>query len=223
MSLETLARFSGVSRAMLGQIETGKSVPTIKLIWKVAKALGVPTATLITSLVELPAAVVARSEIATITSAGGGFVLRPFEAANFRQPFEFSEMLVSPGHREDRAGGLLGSRATLLVASGSIDVQVGQDERHRLHEGDSILFRADVPPSYPILARLRPGDTWSSVPRDIPAGKKDRILFSFRNELLGTRPRRAGLIHSVQAHHRQRRQERRANPVATPKPRKSKS
>ncbi len=145
MSLETLARLSGVSRAMLGQIETGKSVPTIKLIWKVAKALGVPTATLITSLAELPAAVVAHSEISTITSAGGGFVLRPFEAANFRQPFEFSEVLVSPGHREDRAGGLLGSRATLLVTSGSIDVQVGQDEPHRVLEGDSILIRADAP------------------------------------------------------------------------------
>ena len=40
-SLDTLARASGVSRAMLGQIETGKSAPTITLLWKVSKALGV--------------------------------------------------------------------------------------------------------------------------------------------------------------------------------------
>ena len=47
-SLDTLAAASGVSRAMLGQIETGKSVPTITLLWKVAAALGVQVAQLIT-------------------------------------------------------------------------------------------------------------------------------------------------------------------------------
>ena len=46
-SLERLAKQSGVSRAMLGQIETGKSVPTIALLWKVANALHVPFANLL--------------------------------------------------------------------------------------------------------------------------------------------------------------------------------
>ena len=46
-SLERLAELSGVSRAMLGQIETGKSVPTVSLLWKVADALGVPVTELI--------------------------------------------------------------------------------------------------------------------------------------------------------------------------------
>ena len=41
-SLERLAKLSGVSRAMLGQIELGRSVPTIALLWKVARALEVP-------------------------------------------------------------------------------------------------------------------------------------------------------------------------------------
>ena len=36
LSLERLAKVSGVSRAMLGQIELGRSVPTIGLLWKVA-------------------------------------------------------------------------------------------------------------------------------------------------------------------------------------------
>src|ERR1700722_5948652 len=46
-SLERLAKHSGVSRAMLGQIETGKSAPTVVLLWKVATALDVPFASLI--------------------------------------------------------------------------------------------------------------------------------------------------------------------------------
>ncbi|MDF3025449.1 MAG: hypothetical protein K0R10_2810, partial [Alphaproteobacteria bacterium] len=48
-SLERLAKLSGVSRAMLGQIETAKSVPSIGVLWKVAMALQVPFATLIAS------------------------------------------------------------------------------------------------------------------------------------------------------------------------------
>ena len=39
LSLERLARASGVSRAMLGQIELGQSAPTINVLWKIASAL----------------------------------------------------------------------------------------------------------------------------------------------------------------------------------------
>ncbi len=41
LSLEELARQSGVSRAMLGQVEQGKSMPSIKTLWQVAQAFGV--------------------------------------------------------------------------------------------------------------------------------------------------------------------------------------
>lgn len=41
LSLEELARQSGVSRAMIGQIEQGKSIPSIKTLWQVAQALNV--------------------------------------------------------------------------------------------------------------------------------------------------------------------------------------
>ena len=41
LSLERLSRASGVSQAMLGQIELGQSTPTINVLWKIARALGV--------------------------------------------------------------------------------------------------------------------------------------------------------------------------------------
>lgn len=40
-SLQRLAAESGVSRAMLGQIELGQSAPTITVLWCIAQALGV--------------------------------------------------------------------------------------------------------------------------------------------------------------------------------------
>jgi transcriptional regulator with XRE-family HTH domain len=47
LSLERLARLSGVSRSMLGQIESGQSAPTIKTLWRIAVALELPVAALI--------------------------------------------------------------------------------------------------------------------------------------------------------------------------------
>ncbi|MFL5299878.1 MAG: helix-turn-helix domain-containing protein, partial [Anaeromyxobacteraceae bacterium] len=47
LSLEKLSKLSGVSRAMLGQIELGQSAPTINVLWKIARALDVTFATLI--------------------------------------------------------------------------------------------------------------------------------------------------------------------------------
>jgi transcriptional regulator with XRE-family HTH domain len=49
LSLERLARASGVSRAMLGQIELGQSTPTINTIWKIARALNCQFSVLITN------------------------------------------------------------------------------------------------------------------------------------------------------------------------------
>ena len=47
LSLERLAKASGVSRAMLCQIELGQSAPTINILWKIARALDVPFSALI--------------------------------------------------------------------------------------------------------------------------------------------------------------------------------
>src|SRR5882672_10095488 len=47
LSLERLAKQSGVSRAMLGQVELGQSTPTINVLWKISLALDVPFSALL--------------------------------------------------------------------------------------------------------------------------------------------------------------------------------
>src|SRR5262245_63316478 len=56
-SLERLARASGVSRAMLGQIELAQSAPTINVLWRIASALHTPVNALLGSKGESPALV----------------------------------------------------------------------------------------------------------------------------------------------------------------------
>lgn len=147
-SLETLAKKSGVSRAMLGQIETGKSVPTITLIWKVATALGIPATALIEHSIDTNLKLIADGEAPTILASFGSYRIRSFSCPDFAQPFDFSQIQISAGHRETVSGYPWGTRATLLVTGGVIEIAISNEPAIRLTEGDTILFQADAGHSF---------------------------------------------------------------------------
>lgn len=148
LSLENLARLSGVSRAMLGQIETGKSVPTITLIWKIARALGVEVTDVIARRATVRQILIPRSKVRSITTSGQGFTLRTFVAGEFPVTFEFSEIEIAPEHREEVEPMTVGTRAILLVTSGEVELELEGEPLSRIAEGDAILFRADIAHSY---------------------------------------------------------------------------
>lgn len=151
-SLETLARHSGVSRAMLGQIETGKSAPTITLLWKVAKALGVSVADLISAPPPAPALVLRQNSVRRLSLSGGLFCQYIFAPPGSASGYEASFLEISPGHREVFAPLASGVHATLVVSEGSLVVQIGDGEAEHIAEGDAILFNADQTHSFANLA-----------------------------------------------------------------------
>lgn len=147
-SLERLAKQSGVSRAMLGQVETGKSVPTIALLWKVANALHVPFANLLEADVSRGPVVLRRNDAKLLTSSQGQFTSRalfPFEG---NRQVEFYELRIAPLHRETADPHPSGTRENLFVAKGVVEISAGFDKPQTLAEGDAILFEADVPHVY---------------------------------------------------------------------------
>lgn len=147
-SLERLAKQSGVSRAMLGQIETGKSVPTIGLLWKVANALNVPFANLLHSEAPRGSVVLRRSEAKLLTSSQGQFSSRalfPFEG---NHEVEFYELKIAALHRESAEAHAPGTRENLVVVKGVVELTVGSEKPQTLAEGDAVLFEADVPHVY---------------------------------------------------------------------------
>ncbi len=148
LSLEALAGLSGVSRAMLGQIETGKSTPTVTLIWKVATALGVPVSALIEKPRSSAFVVLPRANARVIAASGGGFTLRAFAASGIEQRAEFYEMRVASGHRETISPYPPGLRATLALAAGTLEVGLEAQPAARIEAGDAILFEADVAHTY---------------------------------------------------------------------------
>ncbi|WP_420133379.1 helix-turn-helix domain-containing protein [Rhodopseudomonas sp.] len=147
-SLERLAKQSGVSRAMLGQIETGKSVPTIGTLWKVASALGVPFARLIATEGGHRAQVLRRTEAKLLTSNQRQFTSRALFPFDGERQVEFYELRLAPLHREDAEPHAAGTRENLVVAKGAVEISSGSERPVVLSAGDAILFEADVPHSY---------------------------------------------------------------------------
>jgi len=147
-SLERLARASGVSRAMLGQIELAQSAPSINVLWRVASALAVPFSTLLGGDGETPTALLRARGAARLSSADGSFVSRPlFPFGNGPRKTEFYELRLAPGGVERATPHPIGTLENLVLATGGVAIQFGA-ERHVLEPGDAILFRADVEHSY---------------------------------------------------------------------------
>ncbi|ROL69598.1 hydroxyacid dehydrogenase [Pseudomonas chlororaphis] len=147
LSLDALARQSGVSRAMLAQIESGRSVPSIKVLCKIAKALKVSVAAFLEQRSFDGVALLSASQSKRLVSANGAFVSRalfPFDTA--RQS-EFYELRLSPLGEEFSEGHGPGVQENLVVSQGVLEISVN-DERYLLSTGDSILFYADQPHRY---------------------------------------------------------------------------
>jgi transcriptional regulator with XRE-family HTH domain len=147
LSLERLAQISGVSRAMLGQIELGQSAPTINVLWKIARALEVTFSALISARTQSGALVLRSSESKLLTSKDRSFSSRALFPFDEPRRVEFYELRLTSGSVEDADAHPPGTTENLVVTAGTLEIDVAGDT-HRLEAGDSILFEADTPHAY---------------------------------------------------------------------------
>ena len=147
LSLERLARASGVSRAMLGQVELGHSIPTINLLWKISRGLEVPFSALVTAATARAAAVLRAKGAKLLTSADGSFTSRALAPFNGPRSIEFYELRLAAKGLERAEAHAAGTTENLVVARGAVTISVSKS-RHELKLGDSITFDADVPHAY---------------------------------------------------------------------------
>jgi len=147
LSLERLAQISGVSRAMLGQIELGQSAPTINVLWKIARALEVTFSALISARTQSGALVLRASESKILTSKDRSFSSRALFPFDEPRRVEFYELRLAAGSVEEADAHPPGTSENLVVTAGTLEIDVAGDT-HRLETGDSILFEADTPHAY---------------------------------------------------------------------------
>lgn len=147
LSLERLAQVSGVSRAMLGQIELGQSAPTINVLWKIARALEVTFSALISTRTQAGALVLRAADSKLLTSKDRSFSSRALFPFDEPRRVEFYELRLAGGCVEDADAHPPGTTENLVVTAGTVEIDAGGDT-HRLEAGDSILFEADTPHAY---------------------------------------------------------------------------
>lgn len=147
LSLERLSQRAGVSRAMLGQIELGHSVPTINLLWKIARALDVTFSALITRRSEDTPRVLPASGAKVLANLDGTFASRALFPFDEPRRCEFYEIRLKAHGEESARPHPPGTTENLVVTSGTVEITV-QRSVHRLSPGDAMLFVADVPHVY---------------------------------------------------------------------------
>ena len=147
MSLERLAKASGVSRAMLGQIELGRSSPTINVLCKVARALDVPISFFVSQNSDAEIQIVRVHRARWLKSANGRFSSRSLTPQERAAREELSEVRLSPQTIEEEEPHALGSTEYVVLAKGTLELRYN-NAWHRLERGDSASFPADRPHAY---------------------------------------------------------------------------
>ncbi len=146
MSLDDLARSSGVSRAALSQVETCKTNPTVGLLWKIAVGLGVPFADLIGEP-KAGTSVLRRGDAQVLRSLDGKLESRPLSPAGSSPLCEVYELRLSARSKHVSEPHAAGTQEVLVVLSGALRLHV-DGEPHDLLAGDSVSFPADRPHTY---------------------------------------------------------------------------
>lgn len=146
LSLDALAKISGVSKSRLGQIERGEANPSVTTVWQIANALRVEFSALVTVPRE-ESLVVSRADVEPVVADGGRyrvFPLFPFDPALGYEIYlaEFD----AEGHLEAEPH-LDGTWETVIVSAGAVRIEAGGDT-HTLSAGDALRFRADAPHAY---------------------------------------------------------------------------
>ena len=146
MSLDDLARASGVSRAALSQVETCKTNPTVGLLWKIAVGLGVPFQDLL-GQPKSGVSVLRRGEAQVLRSLDGKLESRPLTPAGASPLVEMYELRLAARATHASEPHAPGTHEVLVVLSGAARLHL-DDAATDLLAGDSISFPADRPHAY---------------------------------------------------------------------------
>lgn len=138
-SLSRLAEETGVSKAMLGQIERNESSPTVATLWKIATGLNVPFSTFIAAPdAAAPQAYDPDQQAMVITP------LFPWDA---QLRFDHFSIKLAPGAQSESTPHEAGVIEHVVVISGVLDMCIdGQWQRIAADSG--VRFAGDKPHAY---------------------------------------------------------------------------
>lgn len=145
LTLNILSERSGVSKAMLSQIESNKVNPTVATVWKIARGLDVDLQDLLdsTTTVKRKFSVKRSEAIKIIDNSEKGVTIKVFSPLSLAGDLEIYMLYFEPHSSLLSDAHFTGTEEYLTVIKGSVIVKAG-DNRSQLHEGDFISYHVDI-------------------------------------------------------------------------------
>ena len=157
LTLEDVAKLTGVSKPMLGQIERGKSTPTITTLTKISTGLKVPLTSFLKP--EEPEYTVASIQIENQIDEENGLMrvynMFPYDPVRNMEMY-YIEMDGGCKHESDKH--MEGSEEYLVVLRGKVDLTIA-GKKMTLRKQQAVRFHADLhhvyeKPLHRVLRRL---------------------------------------------------------------------
>jgi XRE family transcriptional regulator, regulator of sulfur utilization len=140
LSLREMATQTGLSKALLSQIEREVANPTVAVLTRIAQSLEL-------TFSELTRPVAGAPEIIRSTGAPSSSGARMLFSMMERRRFDLSEGVLYPGHSSVSSDHGRGSVEYGYVVSGSVTLQIGEVE-YVLDAGDTVRFSSADAHSY---------------------------------------------------------------------------
>lgn len=163
MSIAVLAAQSGISAGMISQIENRKVVPSIAVMWTIAKTLGVNIGYFFDETIEcLPNPVVRKDERKKIT-IGKSKCLYEMLTPDLNRKIEYLLITLEHESQKTRDFVIHEGEECGYVINGVLKVYLG-DTVYVLHEGDSISFNSSTPHYFENAGEGKCVSIWAMTP-----------------------------------------------------------
>lgn len=146
LTLGQLSKISGISKAMLSDIEKGESNPTINTIWKIANGLNVPYTRLMEEI-EKESTVIKKSNVSVQTDDNEHYRIYCYFKNTPIRNFELFYVELDANSSNATVGHSAKTEEYIYVIDGELILQT-ETEEHILGEGDALAFDSSVRHTY---------------------------------------------------------------------------
>lgn len=151
-SLDMASQKTGVSKAMLGQIERGESSPTIATLWKIVNGFDVSFSSFISTANSTK--IQHNAAPKQIHLADDKILIMPLFAYDKKLSFEMFIIELLPGCEHLSLPHQPGVVEHIVAVSGTMEV-LANDKWHTLKQHEGIRFNADQPHGYRNTSRSK--------------------------------------------------------------------
>ena len=146
LTMGQLSKISGISKAMLSDIEKGNSNPTINTIWKIANGLNVPYTKLMEGI-EKETTIVRKSESVMQTGETAHYRVYCYFPSTPTRNFELFYVELDANSSNASIGHSEKAQEYIYVIQGELILHTEMGN-HTLHDGDSLMFDSSIGHTY---------------------------------------------------------------------------